>query len=75
MRAATARYGRRFYDASLASRSHRAQWRRPVLIGLAHEFQKVDALNVDSWDVPLDGILTDKPSGRLTGRRCALSEP
>ena len=59
-----------FYDASLASRSHRAQWRRPVLIGLAHEFQKVDALNVDSWDVPLDGILTDKtfrPISRAAG--------
>ena len=59
-----------FYDASLASRSHRAQWGRPVLIGLAHEFQKVDALNVDSWDVPLDGILTDKtfrPINRAAG--------
>ena len=49
-----------FYDASLASRSHRGQWHRPVLIGLAHEFQRVDSLNVDSWDVPLDGILTDR---------------
>ncbi len=49
-----------FYDASLASRSHRAQWHRPLLIGLAHEFQRVDSFNVDSWDVPLDGILTDR---------------
>jgi len=59
-----------FYDASLASRSHRLQWRRPVLIGLAHEFQRVDALNVDSWDVPLDGILTDqkfRPVSREAG--------
>ncbi len=59
-----------FYDASLASRAHRAQWRRPVLIGLAHEFQRVDALNVDSWDVPLDGILTDqkfRPVSREAG--------
>ena len=42
----------------------------PQLIGLAHEFQKVDALNVDSWDVPLDGILTDKtfrPINRAAG--------
>ena len=59
-----------FYDASLASRSHRGQWRRPALIGLAHEFQRVDSLNVDSWDVPLDGILTDRkfrPVSRETG--------
>ena len=48
-----------FYDASLASRRHRHRWRRPMLIGLAHEFQKVDRLEVDNWDVPLDGILTD----------------
>ena len=59
-----------FYDASLASSTHRLQWRRPVLIGLAHEFQRVDALNVDSWDVPLDGILTDqkfRPVSREAG--------
>ncbi len=32
---------------------------KPKLIGLAHEFQKVEQLPVESWDVPLDGIITD----------------
>ena len=26
---------------------------------LAHEFQRVNRLDVDSWDVPLHGIVTD----------------
>jgi len=26
---------------------------------LAHEFQRVTRLEVDSWDIPLDGILTE----------------
>jgi 5-formyltetrahydrofolate cyclo-ligase len=33
---------------------------KPKLIGLAHEFQKVNQLPIESWDVPLDGIITDK---------------
>jgi len=48
-----------FYDASLVARRHRRHWRRPLLIGLAHEFQRVTRLEVDSWDIPLDGILTE----------------
>ena len=49
-----------FYDASLASRRAKKNWLRPRLIGIAHEFQRVDGLSVDSWDIPLDGILTDQ---------------
>ena len=32
---------------------------RARLIGLAHEFQRVNRLDVDSWDMPLHGIVTD----------------
>lgn len=32
----------------------------PKLLGLAHECQRVEKLQVSSWDVPLDGIITDK---------------
>ncbi len=48
-----------YYDATLAFRSHRHCWRRPRLIGLAHELQKVDQIEGNAWDIPLDGILTD----------------
>lgn len=34
--------------------------RKPILIGLAYEFQCVKQLPQDSWDVPLSAILTEK---------------
>jgi 5-formyltetrahydrofolate cyclo-ligase len=49
-----------FYDRSLAYRSRRIQWIKPVLLGLAHECQQVERLNMASWDVPLNGTVTDK---------------
>lgn len=49
-----------FYDRSLAYRARRKTWRKPVLLGLAHECQKVATLAVASWDVPLAGTVTDK---------------
>lgn len=33
---------------------------KPKLIGLAHHFQQVQQLHVESWDVPLDAIVTDE---------------
>lgn len=52
--------GAGFYDRSLAFLQHRRYLRKPHLLGLAHDFQRVPALSVDSWDVPLDGIVTDR---------------
>lgn len=49
-----------FYDASLAFLTRRRRWRRPLLIGLAFEAQRVDRLPEDPWDVPLDGVLTER---------------
>ncbi|MEE4741531.1 5-formyltetrahydrofolate cyclo-ligase [Pseudomonas alliivorans] len=49
-----------FYDRSLAYRARRSTWRQPVLLGLAHECQKVERLAQASWDVPLQGTVSDK---------------
>jgi 5-formyltetrahydrofolate cyclo-ligase len=49
-----------FYDRSLAYQSRRKNWQKPVLLGLAHECQKVDRLAQASWDVPMQGTVTDK---------------
>ncbi|WP_395610058.1 5-formyltetrahydrofolate cyclo-ligase [Pseudomonas sp. B22129] len=49
-----------FYDRSLAYLSRRKSWRKPTLLGLAHECQKVERLAQASWDVPLAGTVTDK---------------
>ena len=49
-----------FYDRSLAYLARRQNWRKPTLLGLAHECQKVERLAQASWDVPLQGTVTDK---------------
>ncbi|WP_339527827.1 5-formyltetrahydrofolate cyclo-ligase [Pseudomonas mucidolens] len=49
-----------FYDRSLAYLAQRKAWRKPTLLGLAHECQKVGQLTQASWDVPLQGTVTNK---------------
>lgn len=51
--------GKGFYDRTLAYLGRRRIWRKPTLLGLAHECQKVDRLDLASWDVPLGGIVSD----------------
>ena len=49
-----------FYDRSLHFRAQQKSWRHPKLIGLAHECQNLDSVPTESWDIPVDGILTEK---------------
>ena len=49
-----------FYDRSLACLTRRKDWRKPVLIGLAHECQKVDQLPMGELDVPLMASVTNR---------------
>jgi 5-formyltetrahydrofolate cyclo-ligase len=49
-----------FYDKSLAFLRHRVRWHKPHLLGLAHDFQRVARLNACAWDVPLEGVATDR---------------
>ncbi|WP_191236431.1 5-formyltetrahydrofolate cyclo-ligase [Cobetia marina] len=55
-----------FYDRSFAFT--RRAGPRPRLIGLAHHCQKVPALPVQAWDIPLDAIVSDREIVR-PGRR------
>ena len=50
--------GAGFYDRTLAFR--RRGRRHPLLIGLAHAFQQVPRLPAAPWDVPLDGIASER---------------
>ncbi len=52
--------GKGFYDRSLEFLNHRQHWRKPHILGLAHDFQRVETLPADPWDVPLQGVVTDK---------------
>lgn len=56
-----------FYDRSLAFLNRRARLRRPRLVGLAYEFQRVNRLPAQAWDIPLDAIVTDGATYLLDG--------
>jgi 5-formyltetrahydrofolate cyclo-ligase len=47
-----------FYDATFAHL--RKKQRRPLFIGLAYQAQLVKELPSDRWDLPLDGVCTEK---------------
>ena len=49
-----------FYDASLAYLCRRRTWRKPLLVGVGYELQKVTEIPHDLWDIPLDAVLTEK---------------
>ena len=49
-----------FYDTTLG-KSYRVGASRPLKIGWCYDFQVVEALQRQPWDVPLDGLIT--PSG------------
>ena len=49
-----------YYDSSLAYLRMRRAFRKPKLIGVAYDFQRVAALPCEPWDVPLDAVLTDR---------------
>ncbi len=49
-----------FYDRSLEFLRHRRYWHKPRLLGLAHECQRLEALAPEPWDIPLQGIVTDR---------------
>ena len=50
--------GKGYYDRTFARRS--GSWRQPKLLGIAHACQEVTSLPHAEWDVPLDGVVTDK---------------
>ena len=48
-----------FYDRTLGRARGGSSWKRPYLIGLAHELQRVPAITTQRWDVQLDAIVTE----------------
>lgn len=49
-----------YYDRTLSYLRNRQHWHRPVLVGIAHECQRVERLESNPWDVPLDLVITEK---------------
>ncbi len=50
--------GAGFYDRALEFKRHGASPNKPLLVGVAHHFQESDHLPSDSWDIPLNAIIT-----------------
>lgn len=51
--------GAGFYDRTLQFKPDNPTG-KPKLFGLAYEFQAITNLVPDSWDIPLDGVVTEK---------------
>ena len=50
--------GSGFYDKALSALDNSKK--KTYLIGLAYEFQKVDQIEPNKWDIPLDYVVTEK---------------
>lgn len=49
-----------YYDATLSYLRRARLWRRPRIIGVGFSVQEVDSAPNDAWDIPLDGVLTER---------------
>lgn len=49
-----------YYDRAFNQALWPYKTRRPLLVGIAHDFQRVDILPTESWDVPLDAVITER---------------
>jgi 5-formyltetrahydrofolate cyclo-ligase len=52
--------GAGYYDRTFAFLQQTPRPVHPLLVGVAHALQEVDALPVEPWDVPLDYIVTER---------------
>lgn len=52
--------GAGYYDRTFAFTKQLSITKKPLLIGLAYEFQKISKIVPSTWDVPLDIIVTEK---------------
>lgn len=51
--------GAGYYDRTFAFLQHVSRPAKPILLGLAYEWQKVDQLAAAAWDIALDGVVTE----------------
>jgi 5-formyltetrahydrofolate cyclo-ligase len=58
--------GAGFYDRAFGHRRSRRAWRKPELVGIAFECQRIPQLTAASWDVALDGLITERGIYRFT---------
>ena len=68
--------GAGFYDRHFGYLNWRVSWRRPRLLGLAFECQRVAHLAPQPWDVALWGVVTESGVyGRAAPHAAASAQP
>jgi 5-formyltetrahydrofolate cyclo-ligase len=64
-------YGAGFFDRTLASLS-----KRPAVIGVAYEMARMETIHPQSWDIPVDWVVTERGVYRRdSGKLVFLGEP
>ena len=48
-----------YYDKTLAFKKGGEFKNKTLLVGLAYEFQKIDSIEKNAWDIPMDAIITE----------------
>ncbi len=48
-----------YYDKTLAFLAGRRYWRKPRVVGVGHDFQRVAVIKPRPWDVALDRVITE----------------
>jgi 5-formyltetrahydrofolate cyclo-ligase len=61
--------GAGFYDRKLHHLRAERRWRRPRLIGIAYDFQRVPRLEPQRWDIPFDAVITEHGMQRSPQRK------
>ncbi len=51
--------GSGYYDHTFSYLQNRVVWTKPLLIGIAYEFQRIPSLPSQPWDVRLHGVATE----------------
>lgn len=51
--------GAGYYDRALQFAKNKLPDQKPILIGLAYEFQKVEKIIPESWDIKMDWVVTE----------------
>lgn len=47
---------------------------RPLIVGVGYEFQQLDLIEAEEWDIPLDAVVTDKEVISISARIKSKSE-
>ena len=60
-------YGAGFFDRTLVNFSM-----KPAVIGISYELSKMDTIHPQSWDIPMDWVVTERGVYRLDQNRLAF---